>query len=111
LSTEHAAGKSRRQGGRKQGKPVVVGDALRKLTGSLGITTRLSEYDVLTGWDRIVGEQIARVSTAERIEHGILYVGVRSAAWRNELTMRRQEILERIHRTTGRKVVREIRFR
>lgn len=111
MSMEHAAGKSRRQGGRRHGKPVAVGDALRKLTGSLGITTRLSEYDVLTGWDRIVGEQIARVSTAERIEHGILYVGVRSAPWRNELTMRRQEILERIHRATGRKVIREIRFR
>jgi predicted nucleic acid-binding Zn ribbon protein len=88
-----------------------VGEALRKLTGSLGITAKLSEYEVLTGWDRIVGEQIARVSTAERIDHGILYVAVRSAAWRNELTMRRLEILDLVHRTVGRKVVREIRFR
>jgi predicted nucleic acid-binding Zn ribbon protein len=111
LSTEPAAEKPRRRGGRRLGKPVPVGEVLRKLSGSLGIATKLSEYEVLTGWDQIVGEQIARVSTAERIEHGILYVGVRSAAWRNELTMRRQEILERIHRATGRKVVREIRFR
>lgn len=111
MNMEHAAGKARRQGARRVGRAVPLGEALRRLTGSLGITSRLSEYEVLTGWERIVGEQIARVSTAERIEHGILYVGVRSAVWRNELTMRRQEILERIHRTTGRKVVREIRFR
>lgn len=90
---------------------MSVGEALRKLTGTLGIAVRLSEYDVITGWDRIVGEQIARVTTAERIEHGILYVAVRSAAWRNELSMRRMEILDLIHRSVGRKVVREIRFR
>jgi predicted nucleic acid-binding Zn ribbon protein len=90
---------------------VPVGEALRKLTGALGIAARLSEYDVITGWDRIVGEQIARVTTAERVEHGILYVAVRSAAWRNELSMRRMEILDLIHRSVGRKVVREIRFR
>ncbi len=90
---------------------MPVGEALRKLTGALGIATRLSEYDVITGWDRIVGEQIARVTTAERVEHGILYVAVRSAAWRNELSMRRMEILDLIHRSVGRKVVREIRFR
>ncbi len=90
---------------------MSVGEALRKLTGTLGIAARLSEYDVITGWDRIVGEQIARVTTAERVEHGILYVAVRSAAWRNELSMRRMEILDLIHRSVGRKVVREIRFR
>ncbi len=90
---------------------MPVGEALQKLTGALGIAARLSEYDVITGWDGIVGEQIARVTTAERIEHGILYVAVRGAAWRNELSMRRMEILELIRRSVGRKVVREIRFR
>ncbi len=88
-----------------------MGEALRKLTGALGIAARLSEYDVITGWDRIVGEQIARVTTAERVEHGILYVAVRGAAWRNELSMRRMEILELVWRSVGRKVVREIRCR
>jgi len=103
--------KPRRRGRGHRTSAVAVGDALRRLTGSLGIATKLSEYEVLTGWEKIVGEQIARVTTAERIEHGILYVGVRSAPWRNELTMRRLEILELVHRAVGRRVVREIRFR
>ncbi len=111
MSEEHAGARSRRRGGRRGGGPVPVGEALRKLTVSLGITTKLSEFEVINGWERIVGEQIARVTTAERIEHGILYVAVRGAAWRNELTMRRLEILDLVHRSAGRKVVREIRFR
>jgi predicted nucleic acid-binding Zn ribbon protein len=110
LSVERAGAKSRRRAG-KRSTAVPVAEALRKLTGSLGITTKLSEYEVITGWDRIVGEQIARVTTAERIDHGILYVAVRSAPWRNELTMRRLEILDLVHGAVGRKVVREIRFR
>ena len=111
MSAEHAGAKPRRRAARNRGTAVPVGEALRKLTSSLGITTKLSEYGVLTGWDGIVGEQIARVTTAERIDHGILYVAVRGAAWRNELTMRRLEILGLVHRAAGRKVVREIRFR
>lgn len=111
MNAEHVGVRPRRAGGRRRGAVVPVGEALRKLTSALGIAARLSEYDVITGWDRIVGEQIARVTTAERIEHGVLYVAVRSAAWRNELSMRRMEILDLIHRSVGRKVVREIRFR
>lgn len=111
MSRESAGATFRGRRRRKRGPAIPVGDALRKLTGALGIAAKLSEYDVITGWEGIVGEQIARVTTAERVEHGVLYVAVRGAAWRNELTMRRLEILERIHRSTGRKVVREIRFR
>jgi predicted nucleic acid-binding Zn ribbon protein len=111
LSAERAGAKPKRQGRRNRSTAVPLGEALRRLTGSLGITGKLTEYEILTRWDGIVGEQIARVTTAERIDHGILYVGVRSAPWRNELTMRRLEILELVHRAVGRKVVREIRFR
>ena len=111
MSKERAGAKPRSRSGRTQGRVVPVGEALRKLTGSLGISTKLSEYEVLNEWERIVGEQVARVTTAERIEHGILYVAVQSAAWRHELTMRRLEILDLVHRAVGRRVIREIRFR
>jgi predicted nucleic acid-binding Zn ribbon protein len=76
----------------------------------LGISTRLQQYAVLTSWDSIVGEQIARVASARKIDNGILYVDVRSASWRHELTMRKQEILEKIHRSIGKKVLKDIRF-
>lgn len=111
MSAAHAGARPRGRSARGTKGPVPVGEALRRLTGSLGIATKLSEYQILAEWNAIVGEQIARVATAERIERGILYVAVRSAPWRNELSMRRLEILDLLHRAAGRKVVKEIRFR
>ncbi len=49
--------------------------------------------------------------TAERIQNGILFVKTATAPWRNESTMRRQEIIEKVNAAAGSKVVKEIRFR
>ncbi len=81
------------------------------MTRRLGIDKTLSEYEVVTSWDAIVGEQIAKVTKAERLENGILFVSVATAPWRNELTMKRREIVARINGAVGKNVVKEIRFR
>lgn len=90
---------------------VPVKEALRRLTASLGIARKLGEYEVITSWEELVGEQIARVTKPERIERGILVVSVDSAPWRTELSMRRLEIVEHINHAVGRRVIKEIRFR
>ena len=91
--------------------PQAVGAILQEMVRDLGIDQTLQQYNVLTSWASIVGERIARVTTPQRIENGILFVQVSSAPWRAELTMRRIEILEKVNTAAGREVVREIRFR
>jgi predicted nucleic acid-binding Zn ribbon protein len=91
--------------------PVPASAALKDLARQLGITRALAEYEALTSWEEVVGEQVARVTIPERIERGILYIAVASPSWRTELTMRRLEIAEKMNRSIGQKVVKEIRFR
>jgi predicted nucleic acid-binding Zn ribbon protein len=110
-SSTGRAGRGKRSRAGKHAGAVSLSDALRQLTASIGIAKTLSHYNVLTSWGEIVGEQIARVSTPERIEHGTLFVSVNSAPWRTELSMRRLELLEHINRAVGRKIIKEIRFR
>ena len=105
------AGMRRRQGGSRKRGPVRIGLALEGLVRQLWISGKLSEYDVLTQWEEIVGAQVARVTVPERIDNGVLLVHVASAPWRAELTLRRREILDHIKARTGRDVVRDIRFR
>jgi predicted nucleic acid-binding Zn ribbon protein len=90
---------------------LALDAALVRFTASLGITRKLREVGVITHWDRLVGEQIAKVTRPQRMENGVLHVTVSSAPWRAELTMRRAEIIEKINGIAGTKVVREIRFR
>lgn len=85
--------------------------ALDKFVHSLGITKKMKQFSVITSWSEIVGEQIARVTEADRMENGILFVKTATAPWRNELTMRRMEIMEKVNAAAGSKVVKEIRFR
>lgn len=105
-------GRSNRGNGSKPRKhPEPVADAITGLFGNLGLGKRLKEFSVITSWPEIVGEQIARVTEAERLEAGVLFVKTATAPWRNELSMRRLEIADKVNRAAGERIVKEIRFR
>jgi len=103
--------RSARHSERQRRGPRPIGDALSALTEDLGIGRTLRQYDVITGWTRVVGEQVAKVTTPMRIDNGVLYVSVSTAPWRAELTMRRRDILEKIRRACPQAGVTDIRFR
>jgi predicted nucleic acid-binding Zn ribbon protein len=90
--------------------PVALGIALQNLFRQLGMTKKLQSFDVITGWEQIVGERIAKVTVPRKVSNGVLFVDVKTASWRNELAMRKTEILEKVHRFVGRKILKDIRF-
>lgn len=101
----------RRSGAQLRSTPKEIGAAIQELVGSIGIGKTLKQYEVVTLWPTLVGEQIARVTTAKRMENGVLLIEVSNAPWRAELTMRRGEIARKINVSVGKNVVKEIRFR
>ena len=90
---------------------MALGDALREMLHRMGISKPLAEYDVLTSWEECVGEQVAKMTTPERIVNGVLFVHVTSAPWRAELSLRRLEILRKINARAGAPIIRDIQFR
>jgi len=102
---------SKRISAAKKRGPISAGAALQDLVRQLGIGRTLAEYDVLTSWERLVGEQIAKVTSPERFENGVLFIAVVSAPWRAELSLRRLEIKEKINARAGKNIVKDIRFR
>ena len=110
MSTERAPRKFRR-GGKARKAPKGVAQAIAEVTAALGIDEKLRRYAVITGWAETVGEQIAHVTHPQRLENGILHVSVTTAPWRAELSLKRLEIIEKLNRVAGSKVVKDIRFR
>ncbi len=92
-------------------QPKSVGAAIKELAQHLGLEKNLEEYQALTSWQEVVGEQIAKVTQAQRMENGVLFVSVSTAPWRAELSMKRMEIMQKINAMLGKSVVKEIRFR
>ncbi len=84
--------------------------ALDDLVGNLGIQKKLKEYDAVRFWDDIVGDHIAKATTPVRIVQGVLVVKVKTSAWRNELTLQKKALMERLNAAIGERVVKDIRF-
>ncbi len=87
-----------------------LGDAIDELIARLGIKKKLHEQDVFVVWDEAVGARIAKVATPSHMLRGVLIVGVKTGVWRNELSMRKQEIVSRINELLGGDVVKDIKF-
>jgi predicted nucleic acid-binding Zn ribbon protein len=88
----------------------TVGGALDELIGGLGIKSKLQEYDAVVSWEVVVGERIAQMTTAVKITQGILFVRVRTSTWRNELTMRKTQIKDKLNEYIGNETVKDIKF-
>ena len=87
-----------------------IGSALDELVRGLGIQKKLQEYDAVVFWESVVGERIAQMTTATRILQGVLFVHVKTSTWRNELTLRKKEIIDKLNIVIGTNVVKDIKF-
>lgn len=88
----------------------TLGEALDELVESLGIKKKLREQEVFTLWDEAVGERIAKVAKPTRILKGTLFISVSNGTWRNELNMRKQEIVGRLNEILAEEIVKDIKF-
>lgn len=91
-------------------RPELLKDALKRQIGRLGIARKIACGRVLAGFSDIVGPQIAAKATAESLAEGVLTLVVPDAAWRQELTMQKVQLIERLNTAAGEHVIRDIFF-
>ncbi len=88
----------------------TLGAAIRELVQNLGIGRKIREYDAVVEWNAVMGEQIARVTEAVKIDKGILIVKVHNSPWRNELNLLKQDMITKLNKDLGEVVVKDIKF-
>jgi predicted nucleic acid-binding Zn ribbon protein len=91
--------------------PQPLETVLDSLIQNLGLGNKIQQYQIFELWNDIVGEQVARVTSVERIDNGVVTIKVAAAPWRTELVFRKQEILEKIHHAMNSTLITDIRFR
>ena len=87
-----------------------IKSSIQQLVDGLGIGRKIAEYDAVLQWESLVGEHVARAASAVKIVKGVLFVKVKSSTWRNELSLRKREIVETLNGALGQEVVKDIRF-
>lgn len=96
---------------RKRRAPMAVGEALQRYLTRSGLGTRLGQAQVVTEWPRLVGPQVAAVTSAESVSpDGTLFVRVATSAWRNELQLMMPELMARVNAGRGAGRIKTIRW-
>jgi len=76
----------------------------------IGLDLRMQELEILNVWSECVGEAIAKFSTPVEIRRNKLFVSVENAAWRYELSLKKNEIIEKLNINLKKKIIRDIIF-
>ena len=92
-------------------KPMPIADALRDVLASRGLDEEVARAWVIDEWPRIVGTQIASVTSPRLVTaDGTLVVGVRTHGWMSELSLMERTLVARINAESSRAPVRRIRW-
>ena len=96
--------------GRKR-KPEPIGRIVADVLGARGLTERVDQAEIIPEWPKLVGAQIAAVTSPQSITaNGTLFVQVTTNAWMNELSLLEPELLRSLNAKPGRAAVRRIRW-
>ncbi len=94
-----------------QRKPKTASEILSATLGAYHLKDKLSEYEAFPHWREIVGDAIAEVAKPEKIIRGkVLVVRVLDAAWAQELSMKKVEIIDRMYRSNRGAMIEDIQF-
>jgi hypothetical protein len=92
----------------KKGNEYSMKEAIDEMLKTYRLDRKLSEAKLLSGWERIMGPVIAKYTGDIRITNGVLYVEVKSAALREELSFGKSKIIEVLNAEAGSELIREV---
>ena len=84
--------------------PQPVGEVVARYLDRSGLAPKVAAATVLTDWAKLVGPQIAAVTTATGLQDDTLFVAVANSAWMMELNLMKGALIKRVNtgRTEGR---------
>ncbi len=91
-------------------KTVSLKSELDTFMDYIGLDAKMQELKILDVWSDCVGKTIAQYSTPVELRKNKLMVRVENAAWRFELSMKKEEIISRLNNNFRKKLIKEIIF-
>ena len=71
---------------------------MKETLKEFGLDKKARSYSVITQWADVVGETLAKETQPEKLDKGVLTVKVPNNIWKQELNMRKREILAKLQR-------------
>ncbi len=83
-------------------------EAIDLFINAYGLSPRLKEIRAITEWEKVVGENIAKLTADVHIKNHILFVKCKSAALRQELFYHKHEIIEKLNTIAEEKIINDM---
>ncbi len=97
-------------GEKKKIRPQPISGVIGKMMSSLGISKTYNGWMVVEKWPEIVGKELAQRAKAIRFENGILFIAISDDAWRQEISMKSEELISQIHTYPFGRSIKQIRL-
>ena len=91
-------------------KPKKLGEVMAAWLSASGLERGLGRGRLLEEWESLVGASVAAVSKPVDVRGETLLLEVEDPAWRSELSMMQERLLEAISSRPGLPRIRRIRF-
>ncbi len=75
-----------------------------------GLETPLNEHRAVAAWPQVAGEAITRLTANVQLRDGTMYIKITRPALRQDLSMMRTQLAQRINQSVGAQVVQQIVF-
>jgi predicted nucleic acid-binding Zn ribbon protein len=85
-----------------------LGNAIRKLIKEYKLEGTIQAGEAINLWSVVIGPRLAKNCTAVRIRGKTIHVKAKNAAWRNEIALQKDTILEEMNRQLGTKILEDI---
>lgn len=95
----------------KKNNLIKLGDAISQLFKQENLDVKISQFSVKNNWKDIAGEPIAVNTTDIFFNKKIIFVTLKSAALKHEVSFRKEELLANINKFCGYKLVEQIVIR
>lgn len=95
----------------KKSNLIKLGDAINELFKQEKLDVKLSQFSVKNGWKDIVGEVVAKNTSEIFFNNKTIFITLSSAALKQELSFRKDVILNNINKFCGYKLVEEVVIR
>ena len=91
-------------------RPEPFSSLLQQYLRLEGLETPLQEYRVVQAWPQVAGDAISRYTGQVFVRDGQLYVQIKSAPLRQNLSMQQTILTRRLNEYVGGTVISAIRF-
>ena len=74
-----------------------------------GLDRAVRQNKALFLWSDVVGKSVAKNCTPEGVKQGVLIVRASTPVWRNEIAIKKKEIIEKLNKKLGKETIKDMR--